>query len=112
MNKYDYITPIPQKATIASLVRFVLENNFFTFNKKYYKQKIGASMGSKCSPEITDIRTFEVIREIITMFETKDKIIFLGRYRDDGLITYSGSEEELLNLFSIANSFHPLSVVY
>ena len=44
INIYDYITPIPQKATIASLVRFVLENNFFTFNKKYYKQKIGASM--------------------------------------------------------------------
>ena len=65
MNKYDYITPIPQKATIASLVRFVLENNFN--KKKYYKQKIGASMGSKCSPEITDIRTFEVIREIICL---------------------------------------------
>ena len=65
-------------------------------------------MGSKCSPEICDIRAFEVIMEILNTFDYKNKIIVFGRYRDDGLLTYSGTEEELTKLFRIANSHHNL----
>ena len=45
----EYIIPIPSKETMGSLVRSVLENNYFKFNNKFYKQKIGVIMGSKCS---------------------------------------------------------------
>ncbi len=38
----DYACPIPSEATMTNLLRFVLENNFFTFNDKIYKQNIGA----------------------------------------------------------------------
>ena len=65
-------------------------------------------MGSKCSPEICDVRAFEVIQEILNTFDNKNKITFFGRYRDDGLLTYSGTEEELTEPFRIANSHHNL----
>ena len=91
-------------------VPFILCLSFhcFEFNDKCYKQVIGASMGSKCSPEICDIRAFEVVKEVFERFPTKEKISFYGRYRDDGFIIYEGTIDELEIFFQIANSIHPL----
>ena len=108
IDRNDYTCPIPSKGTISNLLRFVLENNYFTFNNKIYKQEIGASMGSKCSPSVCDVRAFQLIQEIVDKFETKNKMIFVGTFRDDGAITYSGTETELHEFFRIANSIHPL----
>ncbi len=72
------------------------------------KTLVRASMGSKCSPSVCDVRAYQVINNVLDHFDTKDRIIFLGRFRDDGILTYSGSEEELHNFFQIANAIHPL----
>ncbi|CAG2218755.1 unnamed protein product [Mytilus edulis] len=79
--KEDYPIKLPSCETIKSLVATVLKNNYFEFNDRYFVQKIGASMGSKCSPEICDIRAFEVINEIIEKYKYKNKILFYGRSR-------------------------------
>lgn len=52
-------------------------------------------MESKYSPEICDIRAFEVINEIIEKYKYKNKILFYGRYRDDAFIIYHSSREEV-----------------
>ena len=33
----DYIIPTPSKELMGSLVKFVLESNYFKFNNKFYK---------------------------------------------------------------------------
>ncbi|CAG2203449.1 unnamed protein product [Mytilus edulis] len=92
--KEDYPIKLPSCETIKSLVATVLKNNYFEFNDRYFVQKICASMGSKCSPEICDIRAFEVINEIIEKYKYKNKILFYGRYRDDAFIIAHSSREE------------------
>ena len=40
LNSTDYNIKVPNKNTIEILTRFILENNYFTFNNKYYRQVI------------------------------------------------------------------------
>ncbi|CAC5418549.1 unnamed protein product [Mytilus coruscus] len=63
--KDDYPIKLPSCETTKLIEATVLKSNYFEFNDRYFVQKIGASMGSKYSPEICDIRAFEVINEII-----------------------------------------------
>lgn len=103
----DYTIKLPTKDTIVSFLSYILQNNYFEFNGKCYQQMIGASMGSKCSPEICDIRAFEIINEIFNKFNQTEYIAFYGRYRDDGFLIYDGSLNDIKELFHIANNHHP-----
>ena len=105
-SKFDI--PTPTKNEFLNLLNIVLKNNEFEFNGKLYRQKIGVPMGSPASPSLTDIRMFEIITELVNTFPYKNKIIHLSIYRDDGFILYSGTKEELLTFFSIANNIHSL----
>ena len=81
--------PCPSKDDLVYLLRLVLENNISEFNVKYYKQIIGAVMGEVPSPEICDIRMYEITAEILSQFDKHNNIIFYGRFRDDGFIIYT-----------------------
>ena len=70
----DYTIPCPKPRSIRTLLKFVLENNFFEFNDKCYRQIIGASMGSKCSPEICDIAAYELIKQVFR--KTQNKLLW------------------------------------
>ena len=107
-DKTIYEITAPPTQDILDLVKLILENNVFEFNSKTYKQTIGCAMGVRCSPSICDIRIFEVINQITMKFDNKEKIFYLGRYRDDGFMIYHGNESEIHNFFEIANSHHPL----
>jgi hypothetical protein len=87
---------------MSFLLRLILENNLFEYNSKVYKQIIG------CSPSVCDIRLHQITREIINTFPNKHHITYHGRYRDDGFIIFHGEEKEIHELFTIANSIHPL----
>ena len=65
----------------------MLENKEFEFNKKYYKQVIGCAIRACPSPQISDIRMYEITKDIIAQYQYRHKIIFHGRFRDDGDIT-------------------------
>ncbi len=105
----DYSISLPDKETMVSLVSAVLKNNYFEFNGRYFKQIIGASQGSKCSPEICDIRADELINEILDQYRYRNKIAYLGRYRDDFFaIMHTSTAEEIKEFFHIANNHHPL----
>ncbi|XP_061170257.1 uncharacterized protein LOC133179540 [Saccostrea echinata] len=107
-NKAECIIPAPPTTDLCFLLRLVLENNIFEFNSALYKQTIGCAMGSKCSPSVCDIRLHQITDEIIDKFTGKNKIIYHGRYRDDGFIIFHGLETYIHELFEIANSQHPL----
>ena len=98
----------PTKENILELLRLVLENNYFEFNGKHYRQRIGAAMGAVPSPEICDIRMYEITNAMLSKFEFREKIVFHGRYRDDGFIIYNGSSQEAEHLFEIGNRLHNL----
>lgn len=107
-DKNAYQIPAPPVNDLAILLRLVLENNVFEFNSKIYKQIIGCAMGSRCSPSVCDIRMYEITTDIIKAFMHKCNILYHGRYRDDGFIIYHGTEREIHELFTLANSYHPL----
>ena len=90
------------------MVNLVLKTNEFEFAGKHYIQKIGCPMGSVVSPEISDMRAYELINSIIEKFPYKQNIILHRRFRDDGLIIYNGKADDLTNFFDIANSEHEL----
>ena len=112
VSKFDireYINiPYPDTDDLVFLLQCILENNIFEFNNKYYKQTIGSAMGSRPSAELADIRMHEITSAILSQYSHKDKILFHGRFRDDGFMIIQGSIEEAKQFFTIANSYHQL----
>lgn len=98
----------PTKQNMLDLLKIILENNYFEFNGKHYRQRIGAAMGAVPSPEICDIRMYEITNAMMSQFQYREKIAFHGRYRDDGFIIYNGTLQEANHLFEIGNAIHDL----
>lgn len=105
-NKIKSDIPYPTPKELTLLLKCVLENNYFEFDGKFYKQIIGASMGAIPSPEICDIRMYQITQHIVTQFRHANKILFHGRYRDDGFIIFNGTTEEIEDFFQIGNHCH------
>ena len=100
--------PCPDAEDLIFLLRCILDNNYFEFNNKVYKQTIGASMGQISSPHTCDIRMFEITNFITNHYKYNNKILYHGRYRDDGFILFDGNREEMEEFFYIGNSVHEL----
>ena len=103
-----YEIPVPEHRDLLFLLKCVLENNVFEFNGQYFRQIIGAAMGAVPSPEICDIRMYELTKSIISQYKHNQKILFHGRYRDDGFLIFNGNRSEAEEFFHIGNSIHPL----
>lgn len=93
---------------LLQITNLILLNNEFTFNKKCYRQIIGASQGHVASPQISDIAIYQHINKILNIFPHKNKILFHKRMKDDGYILFQGTTEEVKLLFEIANTNHNL----
>ena len=104
----DFGLRLPPVSDYMDLLRILITETEFSYNGRYYRQVVGASMGAIPSPEICDIRMLELLREILPRFRHHDKILLNKKYRDDGLILFHGTEKEARELFEIANSAHPL----
>ena len=105
-DKPEINMPYPDTSDLVDLIKIVLENNYFEFNGKCYKQIIGCAMGSTVSPEVSDIRMYQITQQIMTQFKHANKVIFHGRYRDDGFLIFNGSDLEIQDFFQIGNSCH------
>ncbi|CAG2219945.1 unnamed protein product [Mytilus edulis] len=100
---------LPPLRYILELLKIVLENNEFMFNGKFYKTSTGVPMGNSLSPEITDLRVYEVLNSILRTFQHKQKISSLYRFRDDGFFIYNeGTDDEISQFFEHANRQHAL----
>ena len=49
---------------------------------------------------------YEILKDIIHRFEHINKITFCARYRDDGIMYFTGSEEQIQKFFQLANLTH------
>jgi hypothetical protein len=83
-----------------------IENNFSEFNGQCYEQIICTAMGARSTLEISDICMKDITDEKTSKFQHADKIIYHGRFRDDGFILCSGSPDEIKDFFDIGNSCH------
>ena len=73
---------LPPLEYILELLKIILENNEFIFDNKFFKTTTGVPMGNSLSPELTDLRMFEVLNDIVESFRYKHtEITNLYRYR-------------------------------
>ena len=95
---------------IISLLRFILENNIFSFNDQLYSQQEGTSMGPKHAPHYADIfmarKIDPKIKNIFRKFKNSG-ISFLKRFLDDLFKIYEGTTQNLHNIFQEINNIHP-----
>ncbi len=99
---------LPPIDYLIKLLEILLTRTEFEYDGRFFRQTIGASMGAVPSPEICDLRMFNLLKEILADFEYRDQILLHKKYRDDGLIIFDGTREEAAQLCTVANSAHPL----
>lgn len=83
------------------LLQITLEQNYFTFNGKFYLQDKGLAMGSPLSSILSEIYLNKFENENIFSDKNKQasKILFYRRYVDDTFLIYNGNTRQL-HLFS------------
>lgn len=96
------------KDELLKCLEIVLNQNYFEFNKKFFKQTFGLSMGSPLSPLLAEIfmANFEVNKVINTPL-AKQHIICWYRYVDDVFVCFDGSNRQLNNFVEHINSLNP-----
>jgi hypothetical protein len=99
---------LPPTDSLIKLLEILLTRTEFEYSGRFFRQIIGASMGAVPSPEVCDIRMFLLLKEILDNFEFRDLICLHKKYRDDGLIIFSGTQEQASLFCRIANNAHPL----
>jgi len=91
---------------LLNLLRVVLDQNFFLFNNKIFKQVSGLAMGSCLSPFLSEVFMHNLEEKIVKGTFGK----FLGVYRryvDDIFIVWNGSDKEMADFLLFVNSLHP-----
>jgi hypothetical protein len=86
------------KTTISRMIRFVMENNFFSFQGEMWKQLDGLAMGTSCAPILANIYA--------AFFERKHRlldepgVLLYNRYIDDILLIFKGTKTELTHFLN------------
>jgi hypothetical protein len=85
-------------------LKFILYNNYFKFNKKFYRQILGIAMGSVCGPSIANL--------FVLLYEKKWLIIhrplIYRRFIDDIFILL----DNISKIFSLCEAFGSLKLNY
>ncbi|CAF1454886.1 unnamed protein product, partial [Rotaria sordida] len=89
-------------STIFQLVRLVLDEQYFIYNYKLYRQTAGGASGSSLTIPLAYIYLFYWQQNLLQDLINKHELFF--RYRDEAFITWNRSEDELRTLLTMANS--------
>ncbi|CAF5112329.1 unnamed protein product, partial [Rotaria sp. Silwood1] len=92
-------------STILQLVRLVLDEQYFIYNYKLYRQTAGSASGSSLTIPLVYIYLFYWQQDILEDLINKNELFF--RYRDEIFITWNRTEDELRVLLTMANSQFP-----
>ena len=94
-------------------LRFILQNNFFIFDKKDYRQKSGTAMGTKVAPTYAnlvmgyhEIQIYEKSSQIFGDNFSKYLKENWKRYLDDCFILWMKNIRTLNEFKSIINDIH------
>lgn len=89
------------KKLFLEMVQFILENNYFVFQERYYSQTFGCAMGSKLSPILAQYVMDHLVKSCLEKLPFN--VPFLKKYVDD--IIMSVPNEEAQTTLSCFNSF-------
>ena len=112
LNTYpDDLHPRFEKEFVLKGLRFILENNYFNFNDKSYRQKTGTAMGTKVAPTYAnlvmgfhEIKMYEEsCRKFGNTFETY-LIENWKRYLDDCFIIWNQDLNKLQEFKTLLNN--------
>ena len=94
---------------IIKLLKLVLENNIFEFNKEFWIQLLGTAMGTRVAPTYANIFMNKLEKEMLASLPAhlKQLIFAWKRFIDDILLLFLGTYEQLDEVFRILNNFHP-----
>lgn len=84
-----------------------VKQNYFTFNKKIYRQTSGLSMGSPLSPLLAEVFMSNFEETILSSNQAKQQLKFWYRYVDDVLICFDGTSRQLNAFLELTNSWNP-----
>ncbi|CAF4074742.1 unnamed protein product [Rotaria sordida] len=94
---------------ILQLVRFVLDEQYFIYNYKLYRQTAGSASGSLLTIPSVYIYLFYWQQDLLEDLINKNELFF--RYRNEAFITWNRSEDELRTLLAMANSQFPQPIL-
>jgi hypothetical protein len=88
---------------ITYILKIVMEQNYFQFDQKYYKQTEGLAMGAPTSAILAEIFIQYIEHKHLYPIVKTQEIITYYRYVDDVLIIYDQNKtniEQILNKFN------------
>ena len=91
--------------TLVELSDTVLNNNFFEFDGKIYRQKRGTAIGTKMAPSYAILFMDKFERDFLGKTELKPYVWW--RYIDDIFMVWEHGEEALKEFLQKLNSTHP-----
>ena len=105
-NHYKPKTPLPLKH-IDHMLKFILENNYFTFDDKFYLQVHGTAMGTPFAPNYANIFMTKIENQILHNAGHDKTPLLWKRFIDDIFIIWPHSEVELLQFLNHIITVHP-----
>ena len=92
---------------IITLIRTIMEQNYFQHNENFYKPKKGVAMGSPLSGTLAELYLQNIEQKYIKQWLDSEEIYYYRRYVDDIIIlinTQKIQEEQLLNKINSINN--------
>ena len=90
--------------TLVTLASIFLENNYFKFPEKIYRQKLSTAIGTKFAPAYANIFMTQLEETLLNSWEDKPWVWL--RYIDDVFFIWTHGEENLRQFISYLNSSH------
>ena len=91
--------------SLLDLARIVLENNYFGFGDDMYHQILGTAMGTKFAPKYANMFMGQLEHRLLE--ELPHKPFTWWRFLDDIFCIWTGTLEQLHEMFETMNNFHP-----
>jgi hypothetical protein len=87
----------------------VLESNVFEFKKEFWIQLLGTAMGTRAAPTYPNIFINQLETEMLENCPNhlREFIFDWKRFIDDILLLFLGTYEQLEELYTYLNSYHP-----
>ncbi|XP_044744802.1 uncharacterized protein LOC123306745 isoform X2 [Coccinella septempunctata] len=87
---------------LLNIIKFIFDNSFFQYNKRFYAQVRGTAMGNPASPILAELVMNHLIAFVLSVLNFHIPVVFV--YVDDIIMSVPMSRlEEVLRIF---NSFH------
>jgi hypothetical protein len=87
------------------LLRWVLKYNYVSFGGKTFRQVIGTAMGTALAPSYANL--FLAAPEVSALNESKDSLLYYGRFIDDVFSIIVGDHKAVLDFQERFGRLHP-----